>query len=578
MEYFNDVICAPARANKDLEVTRIAHDVLQKNLGDSVDDQGVRLSEGLHFGMDVALLGNVVSNLGSLFYAGIMEGRGSREYLAKTFTSGGLITFGDAATNAVRIESLADKTTLLTPKISDFPFWMSLPKQFVPNVFHEFVQEIRHGSLNSQFDEISVAEGDIAAEDLDSDLRRRHIPLRTISTRTDVTIHAALTTNLNPGAKGFQHRAAATQVLRENAHQLFHGDSSKKVNQFDGLAVQHFDLTLKNTTYSRGIFKDVDEFLGSSQYLDLRGESLTKGQFDGRAATLSTYFGRSDMLVTHPVAVAEMNTTQNQDAQRWVPPKYDGIWGAGFSSLLSPANSGGTTVLPDQWVLPRNYKRYKADGQSTSSKAPAAPVISAVSGAVPAAIADSTTTSISFRMKAGDAGLGSRIYGVSAFNSYGESAITLISSAITLSATNHAARINVVAPVSTTATVVGYRLFSSDPVTDSSPTQSSPLYEVGLYDFADVKSATAGSFSGGAYQLLDHGLHLPNTTDAWIYDNEAISYAYLAPLSIIQLAINRLTTPVAAFMIGSLKLTAPTKVIRIANVKLGATPYNTNKH
>lgn len=550
-----------------------AHEELSKSLSSL---KNVR-SDALHFHMTQLPTGGVTRCMGDVVQdAYLSGGRSVQESIEKTFTSGGDIVFGDSNTNAVRIESLDPETSEFTPNMKKFPFWMYISKTFVPNLQHYFVQEIAHGSRNSQFDELNVSEGDIAADEIDIQLRRRNITLRTISTRADVTVQAALVSNLSPGAQGFQQKSAVTAVIRENAHQLFVGDSSIRSNQYDGMAVQHYDLGGNSTVYSRGIFDSREEYVNSAQFLDFRGLSPTKAQFDNSTASLSTYFGDSDMLVMHPNSAAEFNTNANADAQRWLEPHQMGAFGTGFSRLYSPANSmGGTSVMQDQWVLPKNYRRNAGDGQANNSKAPNAPT-AAVALAAPAADKVSLRKYVT-----GDAGLGARRYAISAINSYGESALTVMAANVTVPAGGNIVEFTITAPATTDPTVLAYRIFSSDPQTDPAPTQNSYVYEVLTIPASAVHStATTGRniYSSANTKVEEYGTILPNTSNAWLFDREALEYVYLIPTSVMRLATVRLSTPFTAFMVGALKMKVATKIVRFANVKLGSSFYNTNRH
>ena len=576
----NGVSYAPKEKHDADYVSVCSSDALIKNK--SPEQAKVIQNADRCFNLNIAPNLPVNREIASIFLSAAKGGgKEVTDYLEKTFTVGGDIVFGTAGTNAVRVESLDQRIAYLTPMLKHFTFWMDIPKEFVPNVFDEFVQETRHGSDDSRFDEINVSEGDVSSEDLDTRLIRKYVHFRTISTRANVTIHAALTNTLRPGAQSLQKNAAIITVIRENAHQLINGNSVLKGNQYDGLITQHFDTSFSNDTFSKGIFTDADDFLTSAQYLDMRGDALTKPEFDRRTAALGTYFGASDMLLMHPAAIAETNTVQNATTQRWIIPNREGVYGSGFNRLLSPANSTeGTTVMPDQWVLPKNYIRQNGDGSATSSSAPNAPLTSGSNLGVASAagVAADTFTS---RLITSDPGLGSRMYGVTAFNAFGESALSINDTAVTVAAT-HRVTITSIKVAGSSADPTGYRIFSTDPVTDPSPDDAtSKFYEIGVISAAQLDSTVTGTarnpLSPAQYQFRDFGLRLPNTSDAWIIDKSALVYSYLVPPSVMKLAITSLAMPFTAFMVGALKLYAPTKVVRIANVTNGSTPYNTNQ-
>ena len=563
-----------SQPSTDYVVPNFTEESLQK----SVDAVGSQSEAAFKFSLSHAPNVQFHRSLPKILAGTLMTGgKAYRDYLAKTFTSGGLIDFGETGGRNIRIESLDPSISYLTPDISKFGFWLSLPKMFAPTLLHEFVQEVAHYTTggtaadrtSTQFDEYNVSEGDIAAEELDAGLRRRYIPLRTISTKTDVTVQAALTNNLAPGAKGIQTRAAVISVLRENAHQLIHGDSEKHINQYDGLSLQHYDLSGTTDRYSKGIFTDINDFKNSGLYVDLRGEALSKEEFDNRTATMSTYFGNSDLLLMHPNAISTANTEMNSDTQRWLIPKADGIFGNGFNRLLSPANyQGGTMVVPDQWILPKNYVRYIGDGRSTNTSAPDAPA----TGLVTAANQNNTASGFtSLYATASSEGVGSRFYAVSAYNAYGESHLTIEN------ATAHAVTANMSVLLtfsSVDADARGYKIYST--VVDGS--SDGPYYQIADISKANLVGTTQDGIAKATREWFDYGQTLPNTSDAWLIDKEALAYVYLIPLSVMQLAITQLQTPLTAFMVGALQLKAPTKIIRFANVSLGNTAYNTNRH
>ena len=508
-----------------------------------------------------------------------------------TFTIGGQQPFNTATVgNAVRLEVLDPNLYTLTPDAGDFPFWMMLPKKHFPTTFVEVNQQISLSSDDSALYLGSTYEEGQAANLSDNPrLVRRFIELKTFSTRADSTIHGILTNTQKPVTQ-LINAAAKVRVLKSMVQQLFYGDSDVRPNDVDGFFTQIYPLdaddvsTTRTNYYNRGIYDNYRDYRDGNNYLNLRGTTLTKPMFDTEVAKLSVNYGKSANLVLHPMAMSLVNTAMNNDTQRWIVPNTTGEFGARFSTLFSPSGPQvGTKVISDKWTIPRNYMRRAGDIPAgsrlrTASRRPLTPTSIDVEEITAANISGSTNDNPNYTAPSeyldGQVGTGSRLYAVSAINNVGESPLVINTTAVTVGE-GMGISIKITNPALNTqqgaVAATGYRIFSTDPRTDPSPTGDSVFYEIAYIsesEYAAGVFAGAGLGTDRANQYVDLGRRLPNTCSAVLYDTEAIQYDYLIPISMMHVAITNLIIPTIGFSVGAPQVNVPSKVNRLNNLRL----------
>jgi hypothetical protein len=187
---------------------------------------------------------------------------------------------------------------------------------------------------------------------------------------------------------------------------------------------------------------------------------------------------------------------------------------------------------------------------ATSSKAPAAPTISAAV----------LTADAGVKYVTGE--FGNVYYAVSAVNRYGESNLTVHPTALTLAAGQRPDLTFVSGGGAYAPT--GYVIYRTKVTVAGSAAglEFFPIFKVSAAEL------TAGHNGAAAGKVGDKGYFLPDTEQCFItqMDEEIMSFKQLAPISKLDLAVLSMSRRFITFLFGTPQVYAPKKMIRYINV------------
>lgn len=324
---------------------------------------------------------------------------------------------------------------------------------------------------------------------------------------------------------------------------LTHADADVVPQQFNSIYKQHASIgSAQDFLYST-----FEDYYKADVVIDLRGKSLKQGDLEDGAVRVDSNYGNVSHLCA-PTTVISAFAKDYYETQRIM------MGGNGFNGAVNTVPKVISTTLGDVQLVADKFMKAegakKATTPSTSTKAPAAPTISAV-----ALVSDATA-----KFTAAEAG--NVFYAVSAVNRYGESNLTVFATAVSLTA-GQAVNITLAPGVSAIA-ASGYTVYRTKVTTAGTP---------GALEFFPIfslsEAARAQGYDGGASGIVrDRGYFLPDTEQAFMTEisDQVLSFKQLAPISKLDLAVQSMSRRFIAFLFGTPQVYAPKKIVRYINV------------
>lgn len=440
----------------------------------------------------------------------------------------------------LKVESLETALKVLEFRTQDVKLFNALPKKTAYNTVEEYLQLASYGSERGGF----YDEGELSDVE-DSTYIRRAEHVKYMQVTGEVTLQAQMVRSYVDAMRQ-EVQNKIMWILRLADKALTKGDADVIVQEFNSIYKQHQSVG----TATGLLYADNFTYYNSDTVLDLRGESLKQEHIEKASVMVDLNYGSATDFFG-PTTMVSALSQDYYNRQRI-------LFGAGSTSVATGAlgtvpTTIGTTLgnirlNSDKFMKADEPKR--VNSSATSPFAPPAPTVSGASVVSP----DSQSL-----YQAGDAG--DVFYAVSAINKKGESALTVVGTAVTLAA-GSSVDLSVTATAGANPTQ-GYVVYRTKVTTASSPTDLLfyPIFKV------SVSAAQAGYDGGSANTIRDRGMFLPDTDQGFVaqLDDEVLAYKQLAPISKLDLAILAPSRRFLVFSYGTPVLFAPRKLVRIIN-------------
>lgn len=443
-----------------------------------------------------------------------------------------------ASGSPLKVESLEKTLKNVTFTDKQVVFWKNIPKSAAYNTVEEFNQLTSYGQDRGGFQN----EGALPNTE-DSTYVRRAQLVKFLGVVKEVTHPMTLVNTMVGDIIKREIENGTLWILRKLDRALFIGDSSLIPQEFNGLYTQHA---------ANDQFTSLDQYQQSNVVVDMRGASLTEAAIENAANGLLQNFGVGTDLYAPPKVLSDF--VKNFYGNKFVPVNGSGITGATMGQNVQKFASqfGEINLNYDIFQNPAPPKT-SATG-ATSTQAPAAPTADGVAPA--AAVAPTLASSLFVTADAGN-----YVYAVSAVNSYGESALTVLGTPVTVAA-GGAVDLKFTNTNSANQSVgfVIYRSLKGGVV--SASTLLYPIFTINTTQLA------AGYDNAAANLCRDNNRYIPNCYQAMLVqnDNQVIEFKQLAPLMKMDLAITAPSFRFMMLMYGTPFLYAPGKLVRFINV------------
>jgi len=447
---------------------------------------------------------------------------------------------------ALKVESLDPMLKVLTSQDHHIVLFKLIPKLKAYNTVEEFNQLVDYGLDIGIFNK----EGE-TPQFTDSIYRRRSVLIKYTGVSGEVT-HPFTLVRLGSGvgdALAQEVKNKTQFLLRALDKAIPVGDSHLIEDEFDGIFRQHFVGVTGSTSVTAA---NLESYFNDSTVIDARGYILTDSMIEQAAhAVVNDNYGLVSSIIAPPVVFSNY-VSQFHESKRIVVGLDGAVEGATMGQSVNDIMTqfGKLRVVNDIFFDFKAYKAYNAS--ATSSKAPTAPT------SVDAALTSSADAYSRFvTADAND----TYYYGVTAKNRYGESAMTVDTTAVAITA-GHSVDITI-AHTDGSYEAECFVIYRTEANQSSYLTaRFYPIMVVSVAEWA------AGFDDGAAGKVRDRNRFLPNTRSAIVLDNSLDVWAIkqLAPIMRMDLAR---TSPSFRFMVLAyltLVLFAPKKIARIINI------------
>lgn len=455
----------------------------------------------------------------------------------------GQITGRDTANQALtmeplKAESLEKTLKLLEFRTQDIKLWNAIPKLTAYNTVEEFLQLVSYGSQRGGF----YGEGELSDVE-DSVYTRRAEKVKYMQVTGEVTMQAQMV-NTFVDAMRKEVENKMMWILRLANTSLTKADSDVIPYEFNSLYKQHASIGV-GTEFLYPTFED---YYNQDIVIDLRGKSLKQDDVEGGAVIADLHYSTADTLFAPTTVISALAKDYYQDQRILMngDSAFRGIIGTVPKTI---ATTMGDIALMSDKMMQANPAKTTAT-PSTSTKAPAAPATVAV------ALAADTTA----KFTAGE--VGNVYYAVSALNAKGESNLTSHAAAVAITAAN---RVDITITAGNNGNAAtGYVIYRTKVTAAGSPAglEFYPIFKVST-------AQVAAGYNGAAAGVVgDRGYFMPDTEQCFLtqMSEEVMSFKQLAPISKLDLAVQKMARSFICFLFGTPQLYAPKKMIRFINV------------
>lgn len=473
--------------------------------------------------------------------------------IAKALEAGSLsgqstMNRNDLSGSPLKTESLDSTLKVTTFQESEIVVWKRIPKSPAYSTNEEYNQLTDYGDDVGGF----YGEGETPNEEDSTYIRRQQL-VKFLGVKKGVTHVMTLTQTMIGNAIAQEAKNGTMWILRKLNRSIVTADSRIIPNAFNGVYAQHARPDGITFNVQDGPNTE-DGYLQSEIVVDLRGDYLKEQHMET---------AQEGIIENHGVGTEFFGA-----------PKIFSDFAKGFygKKYINPNTEQTSAGVMGQRVVGHDtqFGRVNFTSDIFMNKTKAKTYNSAVTGQGPAApVADGTTpiaavTGIAnSQWAAGDAG--NYIYGVTAVNYLGESAMTVLSQTPTTIATGGAVDLKFAAANTGTA-ATGFIIWRATKggAYNGANTKFYKLFEVSTTELAN-------GYNGGAAGIVrDTNKYLPNCNQAFLIQNtgDVWTFRQLLPLMKMDLAI---TGPVFNFLVllyGTPILFQQRKMIRFINVGL----------
>lgn len=469
------------------------------------------------------------------------EAEGAEELLKAM--QAGAITGRDTANQSLtqeplKAESLEKTLKLLEYRQQDIKLLNAMPKLTAYNTVEEFLQLESYGSNRGGF----YAEGELSDVE-DSQYKRRAEKIKYLQVTGEVTMQAQMVRSyVDAMAKEVQNKVMWIQ-RRANTF-LTSGNENLVSEEWNGLYQQHSNIGAG----TGNLHTSVKNYYAQEYVIDMRGASLKQADIEKAGVIVDKNYGTP----THLFSTTQVISALAQDYYNDQRILLDGSKAAqgvfGIVPKVITTTMGDIQLAGDKFMAKGAAKTTAT--AADSSKAPVAPT---ASGTVPALAADTDAVFV-----AGDAG--SVRYAVTAFNRYGESALTVLGAAGITVTVGSAIDLVFTATSGGAYAATGFRIWRTK-VGVGATGNFYPLFEISTAELA------AGYDGGAATVVRDRGRILPDTESAFLAEmsDDVMAFKQLAPISKLDLAVLSMSRRFITFLFATPQLYAPKKLVKFVN-------------
>lgn len=471
------------------------------------------------------------------FFGGEMDGQMELQKAMQAGQITGRDTTGQSLTQEpLKAESLEKTLKLLEYRTTDIKLFNLMPKLTAYNTVEEFLQLSSYGAQRGGF----YNEGELSDVE-DSKYIRRSELVKYMQVTGEVTMQAQMVRSYVDAMRQ-EVENKMMWIMRLANKSLIHADSEVIPQQFNSIYKQHASVGVTQDY----LYPTFEDYYSSDVVIDLRGESLKQGHLEDSAVRVDSNYGNVSHLCA-PTTVVSALAKDYYETQRI-------MLGGGFNGNVNTVPKVISTTLGDIQLIADKFMKAEAprrvsDGAS-STKAPAAPVVSTIS----------LTPDAAAKFRASE--VGNVFYGVTAVNRYGESNMTVFATPVTLT---EAQAVDIALTGGAGAIeATGYTVYRTKVTTASSP-NTLEFYPI----FSVSEAGRASGYNGGTSGVIrDRGYFLPDTEQAFVTEmsEEVLSFKQLAPISKLDLAVQSMSRRFITFLFGTPQLYAPKKVVRFINV------------
>jgi hypothetical protein len=450
---------------------------------------------------------------------------------------------------ALKTESLEPMLKILTSQDKHIVLHKILPKQNAYNTVEEFNQLVDYGLNIGIFNK----EGE-TPQFTDSIYRRESVLIKYTGVSGEVT-HPFTLVRLGSGVGDAlaQEVKNKTQFLLRALNKAYPVSDSRLIeDEFDGIFKQHYTGVTGAALPSAA---NLNKYFADSSVVDARGYILSDKMVEDAAhGVVNDNFGMVSTIIGPPIVFSNY-VSQFHESKRIIVGQQGGVEGATMGQSVNDIMTqfGKINVVSDIFF---DYKVSKAYNEAaTSAKAPTAPLsTNPITNSTTAVPADTQTRFTD--------GAGSYWYGVTAKNRYGESAMTLLDTAVQAVVATES--------VDLTFTHVDGAYAAECLIIYRTEKAATAYASAKFYPIITItKSELAAGYDGAAQlSVRDRNRVIPNTHSTIVLDNSLDVWALkqLAPIMRMDLAR---TSPSFRFMILAyltMVLFAPKKIARIVNI------------
>lgn len=439
----------------------------------------------------------------------------------------------------LKAESLDKTLKVLEYRMKDIKLWNLIPKQTSYNTVEEYIQLASYGKRVGGF----YGEGALSNVQ-DSKYIRKAELVKYMQVTGEVTMQAQMVRSYVDAMKKEVENKTMWIAQLANAS-LVHADSNVVPEEFNSLYKQHADIG--NT--SGATYASFEAYYNGGLVIDLRGKSLKQTNIEDGAIAVDANYGNINQLCA-PTTVLSAFAKDYYNTQRIL---MNGGFNGDINSVPKVVSTtiGDVTLVADKFMKQNPSKNSATT--SDSPQAPAAPTVSAVA----------TASSALAKFASSDqGGLGNAYYAVAAVNNFGESALAIFGTAVTLSAGNG---VDITfTPGNGAYPATGYVIYRSK-ITAAGSAAGLEFYPI----FKVSETERANGYNGAsANNVRDLGYFMPDTEQAFLTDmsEEVMTWKQLAPLSKLDLAVISMSRRFITFMFGTPQLFTPRKMVRYINV------------
>lgn len=439
----------------------------------------------------------------------------------------------------LKIESLEKSLKMLEYKMTEIKLYNAVPKLKATNTVEEFLQLKSYGSDRGGF----YNEGELS-EIEDSTYVRKAEKVKYMQVTGEVTLQAQIVNSFLP-AMQTEIKNKMMWILKLANKSLVNSDEKLIPQQFNSYYAQHADFG-----YSGANYASKDAYMTNEVVIDMRGKSLVKSSFEQGAVIIDDNHGSS----SHFFGPSKVFSAFVQDYNDKYRILVDGKASSATDILqdvpkMVETTVGNISLNADKFLKAEASK--KLTDVATSSKAPNAPT---ADGTTPKNVVSSATNS---KFQTGEAG--NVFYAVSAFNRFGESALSIMGTAAAVVA-GCGVDLKFTSGGGTYA-ATGYTVYRTKPGVASTG-DFYPIFKVSEADRA------TGYDGAAANTVRDLGYFLPDMEQCFQtqMDDEVVSFKELAPISKLDLAVLAMSKRFIIFLFGTPHLYAPKKFVRYINV------------